>query len=291
MAEKRQPWMKWYTRDWRGNAKLRICSYAARGLWADLLSLMWESSVCGFLMIDGIVPTARQLAGLLGGSEREVTKLRHELQEAGVFSVTGVDDLPSDIVGLIPKDMPPGVIFSRRMVRDVAKADRDRTNGKEGGNPKLRDRDNRGVNPKANPQRSEARSQKLEQGRDAAASSDAARAMGEIDEAFSYWSALASDLQIPDTGFLNGDRRALLYARLHEIGGLDGWMLALERVRNAEFFYDDGKPKRWLNLGWLLKPENFTGLMEGRYDQRHGSAKGQSALTAALAGLADEPAH
>lgn len=162
MAEKRRPWMKWFTRDWRSNAKLRLCSFAARGLWADLLSLMWESPVCGFLMVEGVVPTARQLASLLGGSEREITKLRNELQEAGVFSVTGVDDFPPDLAPLIPQTIQAGVIFSRRMVRDAAKEAKDRENGKGGGNPKLRGSDNGGVNPKANPQRSEARYQNSE---------------------------------------------------------------------------------------------------------------------------------
>lgn len=125
----------------------------------------------------------------------------------------------------------------------------------------------------------------------AAASSDVARELAEVDEAFALWSTLASDLQIPDTGFLNLDRRTALHTRLHEIGGLDGWVMALERIRAAEFFFEPtGKPKRWLNLGWLLKPENFTGLMEGRYAERHRN-NGQSGggLAAALSGLADGP--
>lgn len=285
MADKRKPWMKWFTRDWRSNAKLRLCSFAARGLWADLLSLMWESPVCGFLMVEGVIPTARQLASLLGGSEREITKLRHELGQAGVFSVTGVDDLPADVTCLIPPDMSHGVIFSRRMVRDMAKEKKDRANGKGGGNPNLIGLDNGGVNPKDNPQRSEARGHNPERQEPAAASSsDAAVAMREVDEAFSMWSILASDLQIPDTGFLNGERRAALHARLHEIGGMEGWAVAIEKVREAQFFLEpSGKPKRWLHLGWLLKPENFTGLMEGRYAERH--AKPASDLDAALAEL------
>lgn len=156
MAEKRKPWMKWYTRDWRADPPLRMCSYAARGLWVDLLSLMAESRVFGFLLVEGVVPTARQLAGLLGGTEKEITRLRHELQDANVFSVTGCE-MPDDVKALVPDDMPHGVILSRRMVRDKAKADKDRDNGKTGGNPKLRGQDNREVNPPANPQRPEAR--------------------------------------------------------------------------------------------------------------------------------------
>lgn len=166
----RLPWIKWYTRDWRADAALRMCSFAARGLWVDLLTLMAESPRFGFLLVEGVVPTARQLAGLLGGTEKEVTRLRTELGEANVFSVTGLP-MPDDVAALVPGDVPHGVILSRRMVRDKAKADRDAANGKGGGNPNLAQADkptdnptdngrvNGGVNPQANPQsqKSEAR--------------------------------------------------------------------------------------------------------------------------------------
>lgn len=160
--DQRQPWIKWYTRDWRSDAPLRMCSFAARGLWADMLSLMAESKHFGFLLIEDVVPTARQLAGLLGGNEKEITRLLDELCQANVFSLSG-DDLPEDIADMIPASLPRSVILSRRMLRDKAKADKDRANGKGGGNPKLAQPDNGGVNPpdnpQANPQKSEARSQ------------------------------------------------------------------------------------------------------------------------------------
>lgn len=168
---KRQPWRKWFSKDWRGDAPLRMCSFAARGLWADLLSLMHESKHCGFLFVDEVVPTPRQLAGLLGGSEKEIKALLDELASNGVFSITG-EDMPDDVKVLVPEGMPNGVMLSRRMVRDEAKANKDRENGKGGGNPKLRGGDNgagsepteesgsgvnREVNPPANPQIPDAR--------------------------------------------------------------------------------------------------------------------------------------
>lgn len=52
--DKRKPWFKFFGRDWRSNAKLRLCSYAARGLWADMLTLMAEATPRGFLLVDGI---------------------------------------------------------------------------------------------------------------------------------------------------------------------------------------------------------------------------------------------
>ena len=144
--EKRIPYFRFYTTDWRGDIPLRMCSYAARGLWIDLLTLMHESDRPGFLLIAGQPPSARQLASLLGGSEKEIRKLLAELEQAGIFST----------------DPDTGAIFSRRMVRDKAKEERDRENGRGGGNPKLKAQDNqpgkpsgissdanRGVNPQA----------------------------------------------------------------------------------------------------------------------------------------------
>jgi len=162
--EKRQPWMKWHTRDWRADVPLRMCSYAARGLWVDLLSLMHESATYGFLLVEGVIPTVRQLAGLLGGSERKIKPLLMELGKANVYSVTG-KPMPEDVEALVPTGMPDGVIFSRRMVRDKAKADCDRNNGGLGGNPGLKPPANGGVNPQANAQRAEVREQMFDEGR------------------------------------------------------------------------------------------------------------------------------
>ncbi len=146
----RNPWIKWYTRDWRSDPPLRMCSFAARGLWADLLSLMAEANVMGFLLVEGVAPTPADLAGLIGGKERDIARLIDELGRKNVYSVTG-QAMPEDVAALIPLGMADGVMLSRRMVRDKAKADRDRENGKGGGNPNLPRQDILGVNPPDNP--------------------------------------------------------------------------------------------------------------------------------------------
>lgn len=153
MNEKKQPYMKWYPRDWRGDGALRMCSFAARGLWADLLSLMHdEGEPYGHLRMNGKAPTSAQLSRMLGGTPREIDRIIAELEEAGVFSRD--DD---------------GIIFSRRMVRDKAKADLDKQNGGKGGNPDLKPKpngpDNGGVNPqdKAHYQKPETITQKPEE--------------------------------------------------------------------------------------------------------------------------------
>jgi hypothetical protein len=161
--DRRQPWIKWYPADWRADPRLRICSYAARGLWADMISLMHEAEPYGHLLIAGMAPTPKQLASVLGGSEREVKALLMELQQAGVFSLNDDD-----------------VIYSRRMVRDKAKADVDKSNGGKGGNPRLKGthnaEDNGGVNPEDKAQRLEARRDSPERKKDSEAKASGANA-------------------------------------------------------------------------------------------------------------------
>lgn len=117
--------MKFYPADWQADPAVRSCSLAARGLWIEMLCIMQKSESVGRLTINGNPPTTASLAVLTGSSVGVVVKGLRELETAGVFSRDG------------------NVIFSRRMVRDEERADRDKANGSKGGNPRLKGR----VNP------------------------------------------------------------------------------------------------------------------------------------------------
>lgn len=130
------PWLKFFPTDWRADPALRMCSVGARGLWMEMLCVMHEAEPRGSLRINGKAVTDRQLASLAGCPD--IADMMTELEEAGVFS----------------RD-EGGTIYSRRMVRDAAKADEDKANGKRGGNPTLKG----GVNPPDKAQKPEARSQ------------------------------------------------------------------------------------------------------------------------------------
>lgn len=131
--EKRLPYMKFYCSDWRGDPRLRMCSLAARGLWIDLMSYAHEGEPYGHLTIDGKVPDLPGIAALVARPLKEVKAAIAELEDRNVFS--RADN---------------GAVISRRMVRDKAKADKDKQNGKGGGNPKLKPSVNEGVNPQDN---------------------------------------------------------------------------------------------------------------------------------------------
>lgn len=149
--------MKFYPSDWRAEASLRLCSIGARGLWMEMLALMHDSD--GFLLVNGNAMTSKQLSALSGCGLADVETLLSELSEAGVFSVD-----------------ESGVIFSRRMRRDIAKAETDKANGRLGGSPILKPTVNNadigGDNPPDKAQKPEARSQISSSGEDARAERD-----------------------------------------------------------------------------------------------------------------------
>jgi 5-methylcytosine-specific restriction endonuclease McrA len=119
--------MKFYPADWRADAMLRLCSIAARGLWAEMMCIMHEAERYGSLLVNGRRIDKKQLAGLAGISERECTTLLFELEGNGVFS----------------RD-EDGTIYSRRMRRDHEKAEKAIRDGLKGGHPDIR----RGTVPK-----------------------------------------------------------------------------------------------------------------------------------------------
>lgn len=109
-----EPWMKFYPRDWRGDQALRAVSIAARGLWIECLCIMHEAKPYGHLVLNGAPVDGDTLARMTGVSVDEVSALMSELRQAGVLSVTG-----------------KGVVFSRRMTKDHARAQKGRISAKK----------------------------------------------------------------------------------------------------------------------------------------------------------------
>lgn len=142
------PWLKFYTSDWRSDPALRMCSLAARALWLEMICVMHEATPYGQLLVNGQSPTDAQLGVLVGAPPDQITALLGELDSAGVFSRTRA-----------------GVIYSRKMSRMAKKAATARNNGRMGGNPTLlKERENQASDKgndkgRVKPQKPEARDQ------------------------------------------------------------------------------------------------------------------------------------
>ena len=139
------PWLKFYPNDWLGEPKLKLVSRAARSLWIDMVCLMHQSGT-GRLEVSGRPMTQKELSDILGDNPRTTRKLMLELSKAQVSIV--VDG---------------SFVASSRVIEDFEKSERDKSNGRKGGNPALKIRETgiNGVNPEVKAQKPEARSQKL----------------------------------------------------------------------------------------------------------------------------------
>lgn len=125
------PAYQYYPADWLNDPALQSCSLYARGLWHEINSRMWACEPQGHLVLNGKAYTLPQLARFVREPEKAVKAALEELKVAGVYSETA-----------------DGVIFSRRMVRDVHNRKVRAEGGRLGGNPSLtgKGKDKRKVN-------------------------------------------------------------------------------------------------------------------------------------------------
>jgi len=121
-AAKAMPWAPFYFADWLGDEKLLLCSLGARGLWMHILCLAHKSPRRGYLLKPNSQPySLEELAASTQSRLADIRRFWLELENNCVFS----------------RDAS-GLVYSRRMVHDIERHESAKTNGKLGGNPKLR---------------------------------------------------------------------------------------------------------------------------------------------------------
>lgn len=113
-------WGKFFWSDYASDPALKICSFAAQGLWMRMLCIMAEHDPVGWLAVNGAALDNKGIARMTGGALDEVEELVSELHRNGVFS----------------RDRR-GWIYSRRMISDAKKRKQASEDGSTGGNPKL----------------------------------------------------------------------------------------------------------------------------------------------------------
>lgn len=115
----RLPWSKFNWADWETDPALSLVSMGAQGFWMRLLCIAVKEG--GYVLIGREIPSTDKLAHLMRSTPEQVEEWLAELTAENVFS----------------RDRR-GVIYSRRIVRDVKKYRTNQQNGKRGGNPSLR---------------------------------------------------------------------------------------------------------------------------------------------------------
>jgi hypothetical protein len=112
----RDPWIKFYPKDYLSDLELATCSAATQGVYMRLLCLMHVSNEYGYVLINGYVPATRTYAKLLQLRTSTCTNAVAELLKKGVL-----------------KQDERGALYSKRMLSDRAKREVMRERGKLGG--------------------------------------------------------------------------------------------------------------------------------------------------------------
>lgn len=96
------PAFLFYPKDWLTDIALKRCSFGARGMWMEMLCLMFECPIRGvFANPDGTPWSIEEIAGAVGGNTAETIGYLQELLAKGVAHRNS-----------------SGAIFSRRLVAD-----------------------------------------------------------------------------------------------------------------------------------------------------------------------------
>ena len=114
------PAFQFYPSDWLTDPSLRLCSWETRGVWMDMLCLMFLSPQPGFLIVGKRSLTKKEVQIMVKLTPKKFEKVWNELLDYNILKVN-----------------ENGCYFNSRMVKDEALRQIRRENGHKGGNPTL----------------------------------------------------------------------------------------------------------------------------------------------------------
>ncbi len=118
----KQPSFQFYPGDWKRDAGVQSLSFEERGVWFEMMLLMFESAERGKLVFGSGTPMPEDaVARSLGLDRQRYVQILRKLLDYGVAS----------------KEEETGIIYCRRMVRDAELSRKRAECGKLGGNPNL----------------------------------------------------------------------------------------------------------------------------------------------------------
>jgi uncharacterized protein YdaU (DUF1376 family) len=246
-----RPWYKRYPADFiAGTLALTL---EQKGAYSMILDLMYDRG--------GPIPDDPQwIARVCGCSPRKWNSIRKHLIEVGKISAEN------------------GVLTNFRVEKqaenEAKEARKLAENGAKGGNKNAENTDtfskNNGLEEKGQPiPHKHTRSQKPDR-EEVPPVVPRETETDEVRLAVDGWNALASEVGLAPVMKLTAARRAKCHHRLQDCGGLDGWNLALAKIRGDPFFQGAGERGWKADFDFLMQEKSFVKLMEGGFDKRSG---------------------
>ena len=121
MRKSKKESFAFYPADWMSDSRLRLCSVGARGLWIDILCLMYLSSERGYLVIEDTILDEQMIQKALAYDAKEFDDYFTELKRYNI----------------IKKD-EKNRYFCKTMVNAQQLSEKRTMSGKLGGNPNLK---------------------------------------------------------------------------------------------------------------------------------------------------------
>jgi len=84
--EDHRPSFQFYPDDWLSESSLKLCSLEAKGLWIEMLMIMFNAGKRGALTVNGVQIRSKELAKLVGEKEETVSSLLKEMEAYNVFT-------------------------------------------------------------------------------------------------------------------------------------------------------------------------------------------------------------
>jgi hypothetical protein len=240
------PAFQFYPADWLNDIKLQTCSLEAQGLLINLMCIMHQSDKYGYLLINGSIPTAKDVSHLLRLHHKTYDKTLKELFLKGVLSTNG-----------------NGEIFCKRMVKDEHIRQVRREAGKLGGSPLLNQKVKQEVNQKQTPSSSSSSSPLT--------TLKSSGQQPSVDlcphqEIIDLYHEILPELQ--GVKIWSEKRKKLLKARWREDPkrqNLDYWKRLFGYIRKSPFLMGENDRHWTADLEWIINASNFVKIIEGKY--------------------------
>jgi hypothetical protein len=251
MAKKNDlPSLHFYPGDWWKDPGVKMLTHEEKGVWFEMLLLMFDSKERGKLTMNGNAMTVEMISFALNLLPETATKIVSKLLAYDVCSVEPDTD----------------IIYSRRMVRDEELSIIRKKSGKLGG-IKKKENDLLRQNPTKIDTKALASPEDESEDENEVISKDY-----NIEELKNYLHAELPELGL-DAPLVSSMQFDLIDSFVSECGvfqKLAIWKEYVERIKKSDWLMrrttGKGQKKTKLSLKWLCKAESFTGVMAGNHD-------------------------